>query len=119
MTRRCRPRTWDCTPQIALGRLGEERELAPVTLPKLAFMAEHDDTDIQEAAERLSTMRVIRVGRDALETLNKAQSYDSWLKVGAALSIGKQWVLTTSGANCAWGSVYSKTFNRWLAEHEK
>jgi hypothetical protein len=101
--------------QLSLNGYGEAREVVPVTLPRLAFMVEPDD--LKEVAERITAMRIVRVGRDALETLNKAQSYDSWLKVGAALSIGKQWVLTTSGANCAWGSVYSKAFNRWLVEH--
>ena len=72
---RGRPKLWNCSPQIALSRLGEERELkAPVTLPKLAFTAGHDD--IKEAAERIATTRIIGVPSLALPTRGRGDCLD-------------------------------------------
>jgi hypothetical protein len=50
--------------QLSLNGFGEPREVVPVTVAKLAFLATQDDIDIKEAAERLVAMRVIRVGRE-------------------------------------------------------
>jgi hypothetical protein len=85
---RGRPKLWNCSPQIALSRLGEERELkAPVTLPKLTFTAGHDD--IKEAAERIATTRIIRAGRDAWEEIGRAEGFEAWKLIGKALAVGK------------------------------
>jgi hypothetical protein len=56
----------------------------PINLPPL------DDKAIQaEAREAAARVRTIRLGRDAWEQVNKAQSFDGWLAIGAALAIGK------------------------------
>jgi hypothetical protein len=38
-------------------------------------------------------------------------------KIGAALSIGKQVALRSTGVNQAWGSTYSKAFGKWMHDH--
>jgi hypothetical protein len=116
LARRGRPHTWNCAPQTALGRLGEERELAPVTLPKLAFMAGQDD-NMKEAAEQIATTRTIRVGRDAWQAINRAESFDGWRAIGAALAVGKHHALKVTGANAAWGRNYSREFAAWMKRH--
>jgi hypothetical protein len=65
----------------------EEKRL--VTLPRFDL----DDVDLQrearEAAERVSTQRVIRAGRDAWEAIGNAESFTAWKQIGAALAVGK------------------------------
>jgi hypothetical protein len=113
---RGRPKLWNCSPQIALSRLGEERELkAPVTLPKLAFTAGHDD--IKEAAERIATTRIIRAGRDAWEEIGRAEGFEAWKLIGKALAVGKAHALRVTGANAAWGQHYSREFGKWMKAH--
>ena len=97
--------------QTPIGRLGE-RTVKSVTLPKLAFTAE--PIDITEAAEKISAMRTVRAGRDAWEAIDKAESFESWKSIGAALSVGKSHALRTTGANRAWGQHYSREFGQWL-----
>jgi hypothetical protein len=91
---------------------GQEREVRPITLPRLIFMAEPDN--IEEAAERLAAMRVVRVGRDAYHAIDKAESFAAWKSIGAALAIGKAHALRVTGANAAWGQHYSREFGKWI-----
>jgi len=107
-------KTWVTGPQTAIGCLGERR-VKSVSLPRLDFLAE--PIDITEAAERFATARVVRQGRDAWEAIDKAQSFESWKSIGAALSVGKTHALRTTGANRAWGQHYSREFGKWLKEH--
>jgi hypothetical protein len=81
----------------------------------LIFMAGEDDP--AEAAEQLAATRTIRAGRNALEAITKAESYEAWKAIGAALAIGKAHALRVTGANAAWGSTYSRAFSCWIKEH--
>jgi hypothetical protein len=62
-------------------------------------------------------VRVIRAGRDAWESINKAQSFEGWKRIGAALAIGKAHALRVTGANRAWGRNYSREFGEWMKRH--
>lgn len=94
---------------------GQEREVRPITLPRLNFMAEQDDP--KEAAERISTMRAIRAGRDAWEAVQKSGSFENWEKVAVALARGRDHSLRVSGANRPAGQTYCRAMNQWCAEH--
>jgi hypothetical protein len=76
----------------------------PVTLPVIAI-----DFDIEaeakEAAERVAERRVIRDGLDAWQAIGKAESFEAWKRIGAALAVGKEFALRSSGANAAWGAT--------------
>jgi hypothetical protein len=78
----------------------------------LIFLAGEDD--LAEGAERITTMRTIRAGRNALEAIAKAESFRAWTCIGAALAIGKAHALRVTGANAAWGQNYSREFGKWL-----
>jgi hypothetical protein len=84
-------------------------------LPKLIFCAGVDDT--RDAAEQIYTTRTIRAGRDAWEQIGRAESFDAWKSIGAALAIGKTHALRTTGANAPWGQNYSREFGKWMQEH--
>jgi hypothetical protein len=98
--------------QLSLNGYGEAREVVPITLPRLAFMAEEDDP--KETAERIATTRTIRAGRDAWQAINRAESFDGWKSIGAALAVGKAHALRVTGANAAWGRNYSREFGLWI-----
>jgi hypothetical protein len=108
-----RPRTLSTAAQI--NGWGEARPRPPISLPRLDFMAEEDDP--KETAERISTMRTIRAGRDAWQAINKAESFDGWKAIGAALAVGKAHALRVAGANAAWGRNYSREFSEWIERH--
>jgi len=55
-----KPRTWTTGPQMALGRLGEQRALTPVTLPKLNLIAIDIEHEAKETAERENWVRAAR-----------------------------------------------------------
>ena len=108
---------------MALNRLGVEcfdgtRPPAPVTLPAL----ELDNIDI-EAVERAATAakfleaRTIRTGVECWQAIGRAESFDAWKRIGAALAIGKTHALKVSGASQAWGRNYSREFSDWIKQH--
>ncbi len=70
-----------------------------------------DDPQAREAQARV---RTIRAGRDDWEQIGRAQSFDAWKAIGAALSIGKRHALKVTGANAARGRNYSREFGLWL-----
>jgi hypothetical protein len=100
--------------------LGEPRIPRPVTLPELA-LADIDSKDLEteakEVAERIATTRIVRRGRDCWENLGRANSFDSWAKIGAALAIGRDYSLRISGANRPAGQTYCRAMNQWCAEY--
>jgi hypothetical protein len=106
-----------------LSRLGEElrsdhnRTPRPVTMPAINLPPLDDEAIAVEAAEAAAKIKTIRLGRDALEAINKAQSFSSWLAIGAALAIGKAHALKVTGANAAWGRNYSREFGAWIKQH--
>ena len=106
-----------------LSRLGEElrsdhnRTPRPVTMPPI-HLPDLDDRAIEaETRQAQARVRVIRAGRDAWEAIAKAQSFDGWLAIDAALSIGKRHALKVTGANRAWGRAYSREVNLWIKAH--
>jgi hypothetical protein len=72
-------------------------------------MAEPDDP--KEVAERIAERRVIRLGVDAWAAINKAESFEGWKAIGAALAVGKAHALRVTGSNAAWGRNYSREFS--------
>jgi hypothetical protein len=93
------------------------RPSKPVTLPSLKLPALDAELDTKEAAERAAITRTIRLGRDCWKRIGDANSFTAWCRIGAALHIGKTHALRTTGANCAWGSTYSRAFNTWMNEY--
>ncbi len=92
-----------------------DRDIIPVTLPRLVFMAGRDDP--KAVAEQISTRRTIRAGRDAWQAIDKAGSFEAWRSIGAALAIGKAHALRVTGANRASGQRYCQEFGKWVEEH--
>jgi hypothetical protein len=85
-------------------------------MPKLRFMDETvDDTAIK--AEQILNLRIIRAGKDAWQEIAKAESFDAWERIGAALTIGKAHALRMSHANAPWGQNYCREFSRWAKEY--
>ena len=106
-----------------LSRLGMElrsdqnRIPRPITRPSINLPPLDDETIAAEARTAAAKIKTIRLGRDAWEQIAKAQSFDGWLVIGAALSIGKRHALKVTGANAAWGRNYSHEFSLWVRQH--
>ena len=60
---------------------------------------------------------MIRAGIDAWQAINKAESFESWKAIGAALAISKRHALKVTSANGAWGRNYSREFGTWMKQH--
>jgi hypothetical protein len=95
--------------------------LGPVSLPALSFLAKDDSAEIardrHETAARIVELRLIRAGREALSAIDRAESFDNWMRIGRALVVGKQFALRTVGANAPWGRTYSRVFGEWMHQH--
>jgi hypothetical protein len=105
-----------------LNRLGDEnlihhREPPPITMPATRLPPLDDKTIEAEAREAAAKVKTIRLGRDAWEAVNKAESFEGWEAIGAALAVGKAHALKVSGANRAWGRRYSLEFGEWMNRH--
>jgi hypothetical protein len=101
----------------------KERPPVPVALPELEFLRKGPPPDIEaverrETAARFSEHRTIRRGLDAWAEINKAESFEGWLAIGAALAVGKAHALKVTGANAAWGRNYSREFSLWVRQHD-
>ena len=59
---------------------------------------------------------MIRAGRDAGHEIGRAESFEAWCWIGAALAVGKAYALKATGANAAWGPTYSLAFGAWMKE---
>src|SRR5215471_8513440 len=116
MRRGRKRRNWDNAPQMAVSRLGDERQLAPITLAKLN-LAVDDEREAKETAERIALVRTIRAGRDAWQAIGKAESFSAWQSIGAALAIGKAHSLKVTGANRAAGQHYCREFGKWVRKY--
>jgi hypothetical protein len=92
------------------------REIPPVTLPRLDLPDFDAVAEAREAAAKVAERRVIRNGRDAWEAIGKVETLDAWLKIGAALHVGKLRAIRVTRSNAGWGSGYSKEFGRWMRE---
>jgi hypothetical protein len=107
---------------MALNLLGGEakyKQPKPVTLPVLTLPDDEKEIEreVAEAAERLAQTKVIRAGLDAWKAIGKADSFEGWRTIGAALAVGKAHALKVSGANQAWGRGYSGAFSDWNKQH--
>jgi hypothetical protein len=92
-----------------------EREIVPLTLPRLVFMAGRDDP--KEVAEQILTRRTIRAGRDAWQAITRAESFEAWAAIAKALAIGRDHALKLTGANAPHGRRYSLAFSAWAKQH--
>jgi hypothetical protein len=64
-----------------------------------------------DTAARFLEYRTIKFGREAWEQVNKAESFEGWRRIGAALAIGKAHALRLSQANAPWGATYCRQFS--------
>jgi hypothetical protein len=95
----------------------ENRRVAPVTLPAVNLPNLDVAREAKETAERIAITRTIRRGLDAWRAINKAESFNGWKAIGAALAIGKAHALKVTSANTAWGRNYSREFSQWMKLH--
>lgn len=100
-----------------LNPLGEEIPQVPVTLPTLKVADFDIEAEAKEAAARIAERRVIRAGLDAWAAIGKAESFEAWRAIGAALTIGKVHALRVTNAPQAWGRNYSREFSEWIKTH--
>jgi hypothetical protein len=100
---------------MLVNRLGEERPPVPVTLPTVRLRPVEDET--REAAARFAEQRVIRAGIECWQAINKVESFESWKAIGAALKIGRDFALKSTGANAPMGRRYSEAFCEWINQH--
>jgi hypothetical protein len=96
---------------------GELVRIAPVTMPAINLPPLDDEAIEAEAAEAAARIRTIRLGRGARAALNKAESFEGWKAIGAALAVGKAHALKVTGANRAWGRNYGREFGEWIKQH--
>ena len=95
--------------QRQLGALYCQREPPAITLPTFD-LPDVDEIEAKEVAARFAECRVIREGLDSWQEITQANSFESWLKIGRALLVGKRRALHITGANAAWGQRYSREF---------
>ena len=102
---------------MALNDLGEEIFSRPISMPVVRVARLDDVAERREIAERFAQQRIIRAGREAWEAINKAESFDGWKAIGAALAIGREYALRATGANAPMGRPYSWIFSSWCRKH--
>jgi hypothetical protein len=95
-------------------RFYDNHKPSPITLPPLKL----PPVDTTLEAEQLAERCIIRRGLDAWRTIGRAESFENWAAIGAALSIGKAQALRVTGANRAWGRNYSRVFCDWIKAHK-
>jgi hypothetical protein len=93
------------------------RPLAPVSLPRFNLTDLDVEAEAREAVARVAERRIIRNGLDAWREINRAESFEGWRAIGAALAVGKAHGLRVTGANAAWGRNYSREFGTWMKRH--
>ena len=103
-----------------LNIFAEELPSKPVSLPVFNLPPLDLESEIREAAAKVAERRVIRRGRDAwlaINAINRAESFESWQAIGAALAIGKRLALRATGANDVHSRHYINWFSRWLVQN--
>jgi hypothetical protein len=101
-----------------LNSYGEEAPLArPITLAILRLPDIDTEAEAAEAAARVAERKTIRAGLDAWRAIGKAESFENWKLIGAALAVGKRRALSVTGANDTSSRAYIKTFSRWLVQN--
>jgi hypothetical protein len=94
-------------------RLYDNHKSPPITLPSIKLPPIDHALKVELQTER----NIIRAGLDAWRSIGKAESFDNWKAIGAALAIGKAVALRATGANRAWGRNYSRVFCDWVKQH--
>jgi hypothetical protein len=105
---------------MALNGLGSEKRTpppAPVTLPKFEFTDDTIEAEAREAAARVAEKKVIRHGRECWEAIGRAESFENWKAIAAALVIGRDFALRSSGANSTNGRIYTWALKGWLDQN--
>jgi hypothetical protein len=87
--------------------------MRPVRVAAIKLTDIDIEREAQEAAAKVAERRVIRAGRDAWHEIGRAESFEAWCRIGAALAVGKAYALK---ANAAWGRTYSLAFGAWMKE---
>jgi hypothetical protein len=96
----------------SINTVGDEAERPPVSLAKVTL-----PEAIEDNRGRFLQFRTIKLGYEAWQAIDKAESFEAWCRIGAALSIGKAEALRTTGANRAAGQYYCQAFHRWIVDH--
>jgi hypothetical protein len=75
------------TARVATVRRGGELEqqAPPVTLPKFEFADLDIEKEAREAAARVAERKIVRAGLDAWRAIGKADSFENWKRIGAAI----------------------------------
>jgi hypothetical protein len=93
-----------------------EAETRPITLPRIDI-PNIVESEAKETAARFQEYRIVKQGLDAWQEVTRANSFEAWKKIGAALLVGKRRALHITRANAPWGQHYCREFNRWIIEH--
>ncbi len=89
----------------------------PISLPAINLPDLDIEREAREAQARVIERKAIRAGIDAWREINRAESFEGWRAIGAALAVGKAHALRVTGANAAWGRNYSRAFSEWIKRH--
>jgi hypothetical protein len=101
-----------------LNIFAEELPSKPISLPVFNLPPLDLETEIREAAAKVAERRVIRAGLDAWRSIGKAESFENWKLIGAALSIGKARAQRIAGEAENWRDRnYIYEFGRWMRQH--
>jgi hypothetical protein len=93
------------------------REVPPPTMPRLAFTDYDTEIEAQEAAARVAERRVVRQGLDAWRAIGKAESFEAWKVIGAALMVGRNIAMRKTFANRPQGPRYCRELGKWCREY--
>jgi hypothetical protein len=89
----------------------------PVSLPTVRLPALDVEIERRAVAEKFARARVVRQGQEAWLEIGRAESFEAWKRIGAALAVGKAHALNVTGANAAWGRNYSRAFSEWSKQY--
>src|SRR5262249_27232184 len=87
-----------------------------VTLPTLS-LPEPDPQAIAEETVAKIERKVIRAGRDAWDNIKRAETFEGWLAIGQAITIGRAVALRASGSTFPNGPSYSRALREWCDAH--
>jgi hypothetical protein len=62
--------------------------------------------------------RVSRLGTEAWKRLKKTKDYNDWLKVGEALTVGREWAMNQAQTNKPEGKAYNMAFGEWMMQYK-
>lgn len=62
--------------------------------------------------------RISRLGTEAWKRLKKTKDYNDWLKVGEALTVGREWAMNQAQTNKPEGKAYNMAFGEWMERYK-